>query len=268
MFKRGHSRPGTAETQTGRLSTLQRAARMFAATMTAAALGACSGQLPMLAGEDAAQQAQNAQKAQKAAATQPPPQPPAKDKRTRATTPKDILSEWGTFGLAHKPYRTARATRMAPIAEPQITMTIQDIMDDETCRACDKKPYHHIVEQASARHGVPAGLIHAVIQKESSYNPRATSRKRAKGLMQVTPATGRFVGVSNSKHLYDPHTNIHAGTAYLKYLMENHDTVDEVLAAYNAGPGNVRKYNGIPPFNETRNYVNEVKRLYASTSDD
>lgn len=261
MFKRGHSRPGTAETKTGKVSTLHRAAKIFAATMTAAVLGACSGQLPMLADEESAQQAQKTARPQQV-------QPQAKQKRPRATTAKDILAEWGTFGLAHKPYRTAGATRMAPIAEPQITMTIQDIMDDETCRACDKKPYHNIVEQASARHGVPAGLIHAVIQKESSYNPRATSRKRAKGLMQVTPATGRFVGVSNSKRLYDPHTNIHAGTAYLKYLMESHDTVDEVLAAYNAGPGNVRKYNGIPPFNETRRYVHDVKRIYASTADD
>jgi len=258
MFKRGHTRPGTAETKGGSLSASHRAAKLLATAVAATALAGCAGQLPMRADADTAAQDQKVAN----------PQPVVKNKRTRTTTAKDILAEWGTFGLAHKPYRTARASGMAPLAEPQVTMTIQDIMDDETCRECDKKPYHRIVEQASARHGVPAGLIHAVIQKESSYNPRATSRKRAKGLMQLTPATGRFVGVANSKHLYDPHTNIHAGTAYLKYLMENHDTVDEVLAAYNAGPGNVRKYNGIPPFNETRRYVYEVKQLYTATSED
>jgi soluble lytic murein transglycosylase-like protein len=236
----------------------RRAAKLAAVALTAAMLAACSGQLPHLADADSAAQGQ------KAIATQPS----AKPKRVRATTPKDILAEWGTFGLAYKPYRTARAARVVPIAEPEITLTIQDIMDDATCKACDQKPYHRIVQQASNQHGVPAGLIHAVIQKESGYNPTATSHKRARGLMQVTPATGRFVGVANSKRLYDPHTNIHAGTAYLKYLMQNHDTVDEVLAAYNAGPGNVRKYNGVPPFTETRRYVSDVKRFYSATAQD
>ena len=261
MRKRGSSRRGTAKRKSGNLSTLHRAGKLFAAVLAAATLVGCSGQLPLLAEADPAPQAQVVAK----------PPVTATPKRMRATTTKDILAEWGTFGLAHKPYRTARAprvARVAPISEPEVTMTIQDILDVETCRACDQKPYHDIVEQASDRHGVPAGLIHAVIQKESGYNPKATSRKRAKGLMQVTPATGRFVGVANSKRLYDPHTNIHAGTAYLKYLMQNHDTVDEVLAAYNAGPGNVRKYNGVPPFRETMRYVTDVKRFYSVTSED
>jgi soluble lytic murein transglycosylase-like protein len=86
--------------------------------------------------------------------------------------------------------------------------------------------------------------------------------------MQITPGTGKLVGVDNSQKLYDPQTNINAGTAYLKYLMQNHDTFDEVLAAYNAGPGNVRKYKGVPPFSETRRYVGDVKRFYAATSRD
>ncbi|GAB3546711.1 hypothetical protein GCM10027343_24920 [Noviherbaspirillum agri] len=262
MLQRGYARPGTAEEKSGGLSAVRRTVKLLAAASLAAALAACSGQLPMLADADPPSQEK------KQAKPKPPVKLSAKSKRVRATTQKDILVEWGTFGLAHTPRRIARATRVVPVSEPEITMTIQDILDDETCRECDKKPYHDIVEQASARHGVPAGLIHAVIQKESGYNPRATSHKRARGLMQLTSATGRFVGVSNSKQLYDPHTNIHAGTAYLKYLMENHDTVDEVLAAYNAGPGNVRKYNGIPPFRETQRYVIDVKRIYSETAED
>jgi soluble lytic murein transglycosylase-like protein len=115
-------------------------------------------------------------------------------------------------------------------------------------------------------HGVPAALIHAVIQKESSYNPAATSKRHARGLMQITPSTGKYMGVKDSKNLYDPQTNINTGTAYLKYLMESHDTVDEVLAAYNSGPANVRKYNGVPPFNETRRYVRDVKKFFSSTT--
>jgi len=255
MRNRESSRRGTAKRENGNLSTLHRAGNLFAAVLAAATLVGCSGQLPLLAEADPAPQAQVVAK----------PPLTAKSKRMRATTTKDILAEWGTFGLAHQRYRTARA---APSAEPEATMTIQDILDDETCRACNRKPYHAIVAQASGRHGVPAGLIHAGIQKESGHNPAATSRKQAKGLMQVTPATGRFVGVANSRRLYDPHTNIHAGTAYLKYLMQHHDTVDEVLAAYNAGPGNVRKYNGVPPFRETMRYVSDVKRFYSATSED
>ncbi|MDB5839631.1 MAG: lytic transglycosylase protein [Herminiimonas sp.] len=148
-------------------------------------------------------------------------------------------------------------------------MPIHEIMAGAAgaaCGACEHKPYHHLVMQASNQHGVPAGLIHAVIQKESAYNPVATSRQNARGLMQITPGTGKYMGVGNSRQLYDPQTNIDTGTAYLKYLMRSHDTVEEVLAAYNSGPGNVRKYNGVPPFSETRRYVRDVKTVFAFTS--
>jgi soluble lytic murein transglycosylase-like protein len=152
------------------------------------------------------------------------------------------------------------------LEEPEYAVSIQQIMANATCRSCDEKPYHQMVVNASNRHGVPTSLIHAVIQKESGYKAGATSHRRARGLMQLTPETARFVGVSNSHHLYDPQTNIYAGTAYLKYLLASHDTVDEALAAYNSGPGNVRKYRGVPPFRETRRYVRDVKKLYVTTS--
>jgi soluble lytic murein transglycosylase-like protein len=113
---------------------------------------------------------------------------------------------------------------------------------------------------ASKKHGVPPSLIHAVIFKESGYNPRALSNRNAMGLMQITPQTGRFLGVRQRQALLDPDINIEAGTAYLKYLMNQHDSMDEVLAAYNAGSGNVRKYGGVPPFDETRRYLRDVKR--------
>lgn len=193
----------------------------------------------------------------------------AKPKRSRISS-RDVLSEWSTFGIDAPPYKRKRAALSSPLQdnldEPDYALTIQQIMANAACRSCDEKPYHQMVVKASNRHGVPTSLIHAVIQKESGYNPVATSRKRARGLMQVTPDTAKFVGVSNSRHLYDPQTNIYAGTAYLKYLIASHATVEEVLAAYNAGPGNVRKYKGVPPFKETRRYVRDVKKLYATTS--
>jgi soluble lytic murein transglycosylase-like protein len=168
------------------------------------------------------------------------------------------------------PLKVKKGLRTSPLEEvleePEYAVSIQQIMANATCRSCDEKPYHQMVVNASNRHGVPTSLIHAVIQKESGYKPGATSQRRARGLMQLTPETARFVGVSNSHHLYDPQTNIYAGTAYLKYLLASHETVDEVLAAYNSGPGNVRKYRGVPPFKETRRYVRDVKKLYVTTS--
>ena len=193
----------------------------------------------------------------------------ARPKRLRATRAQDVLSEWGTFGIEPRAFRrdrpkTARTPPLLPV--PNYSESIQDIVDNATCRSCEQKPYHRLVINASVTHGVPPSLIHAVIQKESGYNPSARSHRNARGLMQVTPATARFIGVPSGKSLFDPHTNIHAGTAYLKYLMRTHGTFDEVLAAYNSGPGNVRKYNGVPPFRETRRYVTDVKRYYAEAA--
>ncbi|WP_136418632.1 lytic transglycosylase domain-containing protein [Herbaspirillum sp. ST 5-3] len=193
---------------------------------------------------------------------------PAKHRRMRVTS-RDILLEWTTFGIDPLPRKHKRVASASPLNdmldEPDYILTIEQIMANAACNACEEKPYHQMVLNASSQYGVPASLIHAVIQKESGYNPGARSVKHARGLMQITPETARFVGVHNSKRLYDPQTNINAGTAYLKYLIANHATVDEALAAYNSGPGNVRKYKGVPPFRETRRYVRDVKKLYKVT---
>lgn len=181
--------------------------------------------------------------------------------RMSVMSARQVMLEWGTRPVAPGIERAAGITLAA--ADPGY-LSVSDIVAHEVCHGCEQKPYHHLVLAASKRHGVPPGLIHAVILKESAYRPRATSNRQARGLMQITPQTGRFLGVKKQQQLYDPHTNIHAGTAYLKYLMGQHDSIDEVLAAYNAGSGNVRKYNGVPPFQETRRYVREVRRSYAT----
>lgn len=187
-------------------------------------------------------------------------------------TAQDIMIEWGTQGNMPPPTergRLAKKIRLAdridelPASEPAL---IGEIIQNAVCRSCESKPYHAIVLRAAERYKVPASLIHAVIQKESGYNPVATSRKQARGLMQITPGTGKFLGVADSRSLYDPQINIFAGVAYLKYLMREYVTIERVLAAYNAGPGNVRKYNGVPPFAETRRYVHDVKTAYAFSS--
>lgn len=252
---RGNATDSTA----ARVTVTARAVNVLTALFFAAFLAACAGPFPIT-------QIPGDENGQQVAATPAAPEL-ARKKRVRA---QDVLAEWGTFGVEPRAFRKA-----ARVASPgtMLPMTdysesIQDFVDNATCHSCDVKPYHSMVVNASLRHGVPPSLIHAVIQKESGYNPKARSRKNARGLMQVTPGTARFVGVANAHSLYDPQTNIHAGTAYLKYLMRTHTTFDEVLAAYNSGPGNVRKYNGVPPFSETRRYVRDVRKFYAASSGD
>lgn len=237
-------------------ANMLRLGQAVACIIVAMLLGACSGALPFQS---------DGQAQPSAAATYGAP---GKSKHMRATTARDILAEWGTFGIERKAARRGRVPDAIRSYDdpPELAMSVDDIMANAVCHSCDQKPYHQMVLNASQQHGVPASLIHAVIQKESGYNPSATSKRHARGLMQITPQTGRFVGVRDSRRLYDPQTNINAGAAYLKYLMSMHDTVDKVLAAYNSGPGNVRKYKGVPPFRETKRYVKDVKKYYASAA--
>ncbi|WML51647.1 lytic transglycosylase domain-containing protein [Neobacillus sp. PS3-12] len=117
-----------------------------------------------------------------------------------------------------------------------------------------------IINQAAQQYSVPAKLIKAVIQQESSFNTNAVSKTGAAGLMQLMPGTAKSLGVSD---VFDPEQNILAGSKYIKQLLDKYDgKIDLALAAYNAGPANVDKYGGIPPFDETANYVRKVSDLY------
>lgn len=117
-----------------------------------------------------------------------------------------------------------------------------------------------IVEAASARHGVDPDLVHSVIKAESNYNPNAVSPVGASGLMQLMPATARQLGVLNA---FNPKDNIEGGVKYLRYLQDKFQDPVLALAAYNAGPGSVEKYNKtIPPYRETQDYVVKVAKNY------
>ncbi len=126
--------------------------------------------------------------------------------------------------------------------------------------ASSSGPYHAIIREAASTHGVDPRLIVAVAKRESAMNPRAVSRVGAQGLMQLMPATAAFLGIADS---FDPRQNVFAGTRYLRMLLDTfRGDLDMTLAAYNAGPGAVQKYRGIPPYRETRAYVTAVRTEY------
>lgn len=118
-------------------------------------------------------------------------------------------------------------------------------------------PFGEIIVSMARAHGVDPMLVRAVIEVESGYRPRARSQKGAMGLMQLMPATARQYEVKNP---YDPRANIAAGVMHLKTLIDRWG-VELALAAYNAGEGAVKKFNGIPPYRETRNYVARILSL-------
>jgi len=122
------------------------------------------------------------------------------------------------------------------------------------------KQFHPIIIEVAGRHEVDPALVRAIIMAESGYNPKAVSKRGAKGLMQLMPLTAKSLGVQD---IFDPEHNINAGVEYFKRLLNQFDgNVKLALAAYNAGSRKVRKYRGIPPFNATKTYIKKVFEYY------
>ena len=151
---------------------------------------------------------------------------------------------------------TARATpaAAAPPAEPVPTPA-----------ATVSKTPEQLLEEAAAKHGIPASFVKLVARAESGLNPRAVSHKGAIGLMQLMPSTAQSLGADP----WDPQQNAEAGTRHLRDLLEKYeeypDQLRRALAAYNAGAGAVQKYNGVPPYRETQGYVHKIVEQYKQT---
>ena len=156
-----------------------------------------------------------------------------------------------------------------PQAAPPAYLKKNDVFHTEMARINDAirhdffanaVPFGDLIHEKAQKYDVDPALVAAVVETESRFRPEARSAVGARGLMQLMPRTGRWLGATN---LYDPEQNVDAGVRYLKYLQDRFDgNLKKAIAAYNGGEGNVERYGGVPPFKETRSYVKKVLSRY------
>ena len=167
--------------------------------------------------------------------------------------------EDGTTWFSDKDLPSNEYKLIATIGRPTASVSCSGSIED---RARDHMP---IIKQYARLYGVSIELIKAIITVESCFDRYAVSRVGAKGLMQLMPATADSMGVYN---IFNAKDNIRGGTRYFRQMLEEFEfDVELALAAYNAGPNAVKKYNGIPPYDETQNYVKKVIKYYYSYAD-
>jgi len=138
--------------------------------------------------------------------------------------------------------------------EPRTLTITPEIMREQFFRS--EVPFGWIIYREAKRNNLQPELVAAVVEAESDFRPRLISEKNAQGLMQIVPSTGRILGTDD---LFDPEANVAAGAKYLRYLFDRFSDHRVVLAAYNAGEGNVEKFGGVPPFPETTSYIRRVE---------
>jgi hypothetical protein len=154
----------------------------------------------------------------------------------------------------------------APAAIAQAPQQLLQVADDAKAQFFAKEvPFGSIIYNEAKKNNVRPELVAAVIQQESKFKPTARSSMGAQGLMQLVPKTGRWMGATN---LMNPAQNIMAGAKYLRYLQDQFNGNEtKVIAAYNAGEGNVRRFGGVPPFQETLKYVSNVRNFQQQYTD-
>lgn len=157
--------------------------------------------------------------------------------------------------VAQAPQRIAEAV----VEAPQKLAAVTDVVKEQFFKT--QVPFGSIIFSEARKQNISPELVAAVVHTESKFQPTARSHRGAMGLMQLVPATGKWMGATN---LMNPAQNISAGTKYLRYLSDRFGgDQQKMIAAYNAGEGNVRRFNGVPPFKETRQYVSKVNSFQA-----
>lgn len=166
-------------------------------------------------------------------------------------TPDSVLSQPGIDSLEEITLNLRERRSVSVVRNERREKMIRDFFQSEV-------PYGGIIYVEARRYRLPPELVAAVVKSESDFRPELRSHKNALGLMQLIPSTGALMGAQD---LMDPADNVRAGVKYLRYLHDRFgDDLPTVLAAYNAGEGNVRRFGGIPPFAETRTYLKKVVR--------
>ena len=166
----------------------------------------------------------------------------------------------GTFFVPHAAKltpktKTSAAPTVASTPAPLVIPPSFDVAVTTTFRL-PPSAFDHLIAAASAKYTLDAALIRAVINAESAFDPLAVSSAGAMGLMQLMPTLAAELGVTDP---FDPRQNIFAGSRYLKQLLDSYDgDISLALASYNAGPGAVERYNGVPPYPETQHYVKTI----------
>lgn len=187
------------------------------------------------------------------------------NKVTKTTPFEEVLqssakSNFGTLLLDPRIKQVnANIVKQAPQISLKNALTEATAVQANT-QQTSKAQILNIVSQISKKHGVDEKLVQALIKQESGFNPKAKSKAGAMGLMQLMPATAKNLGV---KDPYNTVQNVEGGVKYLKSMLNKYNgNVILALAAYNAGPGAVDKYSGVPPYSETQNYVKNILANY------
>ena len=179
------------------------------------------------------------------------------DRRKRAAAGGLFLSALTLGGVMHH----GRPAQGAPMSAPAVTWQATEAQ----APVPPDRAFDPIIAEASAEYGVDPELVRAVIRAESQFDPTAQSGAGAQGLMQLMPVLSKELGVQDP---FNPRDNIFGGVKYLGKLLDRHNgDVTLALASYNAGPRNVDRYKGVPPFKETRGYVKKIRGMMAEAHD-